>query len=322
MSNSGAVCCGVSAPSVDAATGSGTSRNVRSASRTSASQTRPREPVARQSCRLMPRDFASRRATGVASTPLSSSEVRPGTPDRVGDGASATVPPAERIASWTSATEIRPSRPVPVTRPRSIDNSSASRRECGVANTSPFVCPRSESGTAVVPGVLADACAAGADGVGVTRGSAGVGCPPGDRSGSDAGTESAPMPVRNSSISASETAASADTARTAPTGNVAPGLATMRRSAPSNGASNSLVILLVSISQIRSPFEKGVPSSINHSVTVPSSMDRPHLGTSISLMSLMVRRSPPCVPRPRCVPRWEAMPVRARGRTAPGCAVG
>ncbi len=267
----------------------------RAASSTSGTQTRPNRPVARQSLRLIPSSPASRRATGVASTPESSAVESSGVPDRVAPGFAGTDPPAAVTASSTSARLTRPPRPEPVTAARSMPWSQAKARAWGVAKTSSAVVPRSDSGTTTSVADTADGAAA-----------AGVGAGAAAREGSGAGAAGAasafgaaaspaspasPAPgdrsAMKASISASGTDGSAETPMRAPTGRTSPVWATMRRSTPSKPAARSFMTLVDSIATSRSPSAKESPSARCHSSTVPSDMVMPHLGISMALMVLI-----------------------------------
>src|SRR6516162_4902978 len=93
-------------------------------------------------------------------------------------------------------------------------------------------------------------------------------------------------------MSLSETSLEAATASRAPTGNVAPAGATMRRNVPPSGASKTLVILVVSISRSSSPSLKLWPGCLSHPTTLPSVIVRPHFGIVIGVISeLIVQRS-------------------------------
>src|SRR5439155_17163469 len=98
-------------------------------------------------------------------------------------------------------------------------------------------------------------------------------------------------PAMKASISASGTSAGAVTASKAPIGKVAPAEAIMRRKVPLSEASNTLVILLVSISKSSSPSVKLSPSRLSQPRTLPSVIVRPHFGIVIGVIWLMRRIS-------------------------------
>ena len=62
------------------------------------------------------------------------------------------------------------------------------------------------------------------------------------------------------------------------TGTSSPTRATMRRTVPASAASRVPLIFSVSISARSSPMPTSSPSSMIQAVTLPSCIDRPHLG--------------------------------------------
>ena len=105
------------------------------AASTSSRLTRPREPLLRQSCKLIPSLPARRRASGVADTWLSSACERGALLRRTGGVGEARRPPAATIALSRSETEIRSPRPLPRTFFRSTPQRADSRNAWGVALT-------------------------------------------------------------------------------------------------------------------------------------------------------------------------------------------
>ena len=97
------------------------------------------------------------------------------------------------------------------------------------------------------------------------------------------------QPFRIATLSSSSVISSdAKTANNAPTGYVPSTSTNFFRHKPSNSASISLDILSVSTTSKASPYEKEDPSSINHSVSLPSSISIPHLGIVRASIFLLI----------------------------------
>ena len=141
---------------------------------------------------------------------------------------------------------------------------------CRLVGTS--VCPMDAAGLLAGAGTTEGATAATAGSVVCVTGAAGC---------------TAARLAAKASSSASLTEESATSAKTAPTGRVSPTRAIILRSVPAKGASRTLTILLVSISQISCPLAKRSPSWMAHRASTPSSIERPHFGISSVLISLI-----------------------------------
>jgi hypothetical protein len=131
------------------------------------------------------------------------------------------------------------------------------RRAIGLTRASPSASADAAAGAAAATGSAADAPS------GSKLASAGL------------------KPAMNASISASDTAASANTAIKAPTDSVEPVSATMRRSVPATGASTEFTIFSVSTSSSGAPLASAAPGAACHSVMVPCCISMPHLGMVI-----------------------------------------
>src|SRR6478752_6327608 len=90
--------------------------------------------------------------------------------------------------------------------------------------------------------------------------------------------------ARAASTSSWETSASASRAMVPPTGTSTMVSTTSARTVPVQVDSRAPAILSVSISQMSWPSVSSSPSATNQSVTLPDSMDRPHLGMVIRWM--------------------------------------